>query len=84
MITGLLVGLFVGAIAGLVAGLLIRAGTVGAARTAEARLADAQERSRILECDLAEARARATKAQDRSSHHHYQDAPWHRVTVDCF
>jgi DNA recombination protein RmuC len=41
MITGLLVGLLAGAVLGLVVGLLVRANQVTAARTAEARLADA-------------------------------------------
>jgi DNA recombination protein RmuC len=67
MITGLLVGLLVGAAAGLVVGLLARAGALGAARTAEARLLDAHERNRLLEDDLAEARVVAANAQDRSS-----------------
>ncbi len=67
MTTGLLVGLIVGVAAGLLLGLLTRAGALGAARAAEARLADAQERNRLLDVELAEARAAAAAAKDRAS-----------------
>jgi DNA recombination protein RmuC len=67
MITGLLIGLSVGALVGLVVGLLIRAGALGSARTAEARLLDVRERNHVLEGELAEARAVTANAQERSS-----------------
>jgi DNA recombination protein RmuC len=51
MITGLTVGLVVGVAVGVVVGLLVRAGQVTAARTAEARLADALEVNRTLSAD---------------------------------
>ncbi len=52
MITGLVLGLIAGAALGLVIGLLIRAGQVTAARTAEARLADAEARLSVRDGEL--------------------------------
>ncbi len=53
MIEGLVIGLVVGAVLGLVAGLLVRAGQVTAARTAEARLADATATAQQRAAELA-------------------------------
>ncbi len=57
MITGLILGVVAGAALGLVAGLLIRADQVTAARTAEARLADAVDQNRLLTADIQGLRA---------------------------
>ena len=52
MITGVIVGLVVGIPLGVVVGLLVRADQVTAARTAEARLADASALNQTLVADL--------------------------------
>lgn len=52
MITGLVLGLVAGAALGLVVGLLVRAGQVTAARTAEARHADAEARVSARDTEL--------------------------------
>jgi DNA recombination protein RmuC len=52
MITGLVLGLVAGAALGLAVGLLARAGQLTAARTAEARLADAFGQTQALAADL--------------------------------
>ncbi|HEY7947647.1 MAG TPA: DNA recombination protein RmuC [Acidimicrobiales bacterium] len=52
MITGLILGLVAGGAVGLAVGLLVRAGHVTAARTAEARLADALGQNQVLAGDL--------------------------------
>ncbi len=52
MITGLVLGLVAGAALGLVVGLLVRAGQVTAARTAEARHADAEARVSARDAEL--------------------------------
>jgi len=57
MTTGLIIGLVAGAALGVVVGLLVRSGHVAAARTAEARLADALEANRRLEAGAAELQA---------------------------
>ena len=57
MITGLILGVVAGAALGLVVGLLIRADQVTAARTAEARLADAVDQNRLLAADIQGLRA---------------------------
>jgi DNA recombination protein RmuC len=57
MITGLILGVVAGAALGLVVGLLIRADQVTAARTAEARLADAVDQNRQLAGDIQGLRA---------------------------
>lgn len=63
MTTGLIVGLAAGAAVGLVVGLLVRTGLVTAARTAEARLADAAARARAQDGELADVRARLADEQ---------------------
>ncbi len=57
MITGLVLGLVAGAALGLVVGLLVRAGQVTAARTAEARHADAEARVSARDAELEAVRA---------------------------
>ena len=52
MITGLIIGLIAGAALGVVVGLLVRAGHVASARTAEARLADANQANQRLNGDV--------------------------------
>ncbi len=63
MTTGLIVGLAAGAAVGLVVGLLVRNGQVTAARTAEARLADAAARARAQDGELADVRTRLADEQ---------------------
>ena len=53
MITGLVIGLAAGAALGVVVGLLVRSGHVAAARTAEARLADALQANQQLVAEAA-------------------------------
>jgi DNA recombination protein RmuC len=67
MITGLVIGLVAGAALGVVVGLLVRSGQVSAARTAEARLADAGEANRRLVEEVAGLRVRAEEAQGQVS-----------------
>ena len=62
MITGVIVGLVVGIPLGVVVGLLVRADQVTAARTAEARLADASALNRALVADLQGLREEAGRA----------------------
>jgi DNA recombination protein RmuC len=65
MITGLIVGLVAGAILGAVVGLLVRAGQVTAARTAEARLADALGANQVLTTEVHGLRAQVDDQQGR-------------------
>jgi len=67
MITGLIVGLIAGAVLGVVVGLLVRAGQVTAARTAEARLADALDQNRAAAADLRELRAELAVQQQQAT-----------------
>jgi DNA recombination protein RmuC len=65
MIIGLIVGLAAGATLGVVVGLLLRAGQVTAARTAEARLADALETNRAVASDRDALRAQLDHTTQR-------------------
>ena len=65
MITGVIVGLVAGVILGVVVGLLVRADQVTAARTAEARLADASALNRTLTADLEGLRAEVVEQHER-------------------
>jgi DNA recombination protein RmuC len=65
MITGLIVGLLVGAVLGVVVGLLARSSQVTAARTAEARLGDALDRSDILTREVQDLQAALAEEQRR-------------------
>ncbi len=69
MITGLILGLVAGAALGLVVGLLVRANQVTAARTAEARLADALDRGRLLTEELQSLRALMATEQQQVVFH---------------
>ena len=62
MIAGIIVGLVIGVALGVVVGLLLRADHVGAARTAQARLADASAANDALQADLSSARSDAVRA----------------------
>ncbi|MGO8870823.1 MAG: DNA recombination protein RmuC [Acidimicrobiales bacterium] len=63
MFTGLILGLVAGAALGVVVGLLVRANQVTAARTAEARLADAEGRARLLADEIQDLRAQSARTQ---------------------
>jgi septal ring factor EnvC (AmiA/AmiB activator) len=63
MIAGIIVGLVIGVALGVVVGLLLRADHVGAARTAQARLADASAANDALQADLNSARSDAVEQQ---------------------
>jgi DNA recombination protein RmuC len=65
MLTGLMFGLVAGAALGVVVGLLVRAGHVTAARTAEARLADAVDQNRLLADEVQGLRSHSADAQHR-------------------
>jgi DNA recombination protein RmuC len=65
MITGLVLGLVAGVALGLAVGLLVRANQVTAARTAEARLADALDQQRLLTEELQGLRASLVAEQQR-------------------
>jgi DNA recombination protein RmuC len=65
MITGLIVGLAAGTALGVVVGLLVRANQVTAARTAEARLADALATNQALTTELRGLRAHLEEQQQR-------------------
>jgi DNA recombination protein RmuC len=67
MITGLIVGLIAGVVLGVVVGLLARADQVTAAKTAEARLADALGQNRAAAADLHELRAELTRQQQQAT-----------------
>jgi DNA recombination protein RmuC len=67
MITGLILGLVAGAALGLVVGLLVRANQVTAARTAEARLADALGQNQVLAGDLQSLRSQMADQQHHLS-----------------
>src|SRR5947209_6179463 len=69
MITGLIVGLVVGAALGVVAGLLVRSDQLGTARTAEARLVDANERNQALAAELQQVRAQLAEDARRTVAH---------------
>ncbi len=63
MIAGIVVGLAIGVALGVVVGLLLRAEHVSAARTAQARLADASATNDALAADLQAARGEALEQQ---------------------
>src|SRR5664280_2449758 len=65
MITGLVLGLVAGVALGLAVGLLVRSNQVTAARTAEARLADALDQQRLLTEELQGLRAQLIAEQQR-------------------
>jgi DNA recombination protein RmuC len=67
MITGLILGLVAGGAVGLAVGLLARAGHVTAARTAEARLADALGQNQVLAGDLTGLRCQMAEQQQHLS-----------------
>jgi DNA recombination protein RmuC len=67
MITGLILGLVAGGAVGLAVGLLVRAGHVTAARTAEARLADALGQNQVLAGDLTGLRRQMAEQQQHLS-----------------
>jgi DNA recombination protein RmuC len=68
MIVGLIIGLIAGGALGIVIGLLVRANHVTAARTAEARLADAVQQNRGLTDEVC-----ALRAQVAAEHQHLAD-----------
>ena len=79
MTTGLIIGLLVGAALGLVVGLLVRGGHVAAARTAEARLADADQANQRLAAELAAQRQQVVDHQAAEATHRAEAA---RLTVE--